>query len=98
MFFEVIDNNVKQKYYYLWNQIEIIGIVKQNDEVMVTYSCEAYGNILSIDETLSSTIGAINLFVYEVTIMIMKLSYSIATLHIIHPNFVVGFHQIQSNI
>ena len=64
MFFELIDNNVKQKYYYLWNQIEIIGIVNQNGEVVVTYSYDAYGNV-TIGGSSSTTLGVNNPFLYR---------------------------------
>ena len=64
MFFELIDNNVKQKYYYLWNSLEIIGIVNQNGEVVVTYSYDAYGNV-TIGGIDASTIGVKNPFLYR---------------------------------
>ena len=64
MFFELIEDNVKQKYYYLWNQIEIIGIVNQNDEVVVTYSYDAYGNV-TMGGRDASTIGVKNPFLYR---------------------------------
>ena len=65
LYFELIEGNSKTRYYYLWDLLNIRGLLDENGNIVVEYDYDGYGNIISIGGTLSSTIGAINPFRYK---------------------------------
>lgn len=57
-------NNLE--YYYLKNlQNDIIGILDNNLELVVTYKYDSFGNLVSMNDTSSNNIGTINPFRYR---------------------------------
>ena len=59
--FLVKNGTTQQKYYYLFNvQGDVIGIIDNNGTRVVNYNYDAWGDILSVTGTLSSTIGQLN--------------------------------------
>ena len=54
------------KYYYLKNiQGDVINILNSSGQVVVTYTYDAWGKVLSITGTLASSVGQINPFRYR---------------------------------
>ena len=53
-------------YYYLKNiQGDVINILNSSGQVVVTYSYDAWGKVLSVTGSLASTVGQINPFRYR---------------------------------
>ena len=59
--FTYTNGSTVETYYYMKNlQGDIINILDKDGKVVVTYTYDAWGNIISTTGTLASTVGAIN--------------------------------------
>ena len=58
-------NNASEYYYIRNGQNDIIGILDSTGAQVVSYSYDTWGKLVSVTETLASTIGAVNPFRYR---------------------------------
>ena len=64
--FTVKTNTTEEKYYYIKNlQQDVLKIVDENLNEVISYIYDAYGNIINIEEVESNTIGKLNPYRYR---------------------------------